>query len=439
MKVTLEELAQPHLIRIIEEDKDKILEKTNKIWNSRKDSIMMDGFRKGKVPQDLVEKKEGFQNLYAPYISELLTEAVNQVNDNYDVVVADMPQEQIYPEQLGKEGIVIQAVAYLKPKVLELDYSNITVTKLDSTATEQEVTAQLSQLQEQHAIMSPVTDRGVEFGDIVVISYTGYQTDDSGNEIPFKGGSASKQKLLLQENSFIPGFGEEIVSMSPDQSKSFNVTFPEEYQAKNLAGKTCKFDLTLHEIQKKHLPELDDEFAKTCGKDTLEQLKTETTQAITTRKKDYNQTKTETEICLELVKRASISPLPQSMIQKRLGSILQQESGNVGMSAEEYLQRSKTDQATFNRKYYHIAVRDLKVQLLLDYVAESEKVEITEQDRTEYLTSEADRTGYTMEQLNTMVTQTQVDSQVRLRKAYDILLEQANYQEPVSETTNDGN
>lgn len=427
MKVTLEELAQPFLIRIVEEDKEAIGAKVNEIWEAKKDSIMMDGFRKGKVPQALAEKTQGFEKLYRPYIDELITTAIENVNKQHNVTVMDL--QQIYPEKLDKTGIVMQAVAYLKPSVVELYYHDLTATKQDSEATESEIDAQIEALREQNALVVPVTDRTVQFGDTVVMSYTGSQKDANGKLVPFAGGSASRQTVVLHEGSFIPGFGEQVVGMGMDESKTFTVVFPENYHATHLAGKEATFDLTVHEIKMRNLPSLDDEFAQIYNKTTFGDLKASIAESIKERKQAFNQTKTETEICLELVRRAKINPLPQIMVQKRLDTLLAQEAGNVGMSPEEYLKQRKLDRATFDRGYYNVALRDLKVQLVLDYIATKENLEATAEELASYVSSEADRLGYTVEQIGTMATMDQLNAQVRLRKAYDYLLSVVTYTE----------
>jgi trigger factor len=388
---------------------------------------MMDGFRKGKVPQNLAEKTQGFEKLYRSYIDELITSAIENVNKQHNVTVMDL--QQIYPEKLDKTGIVMQAVAYLKPSVLELDYQNLTATKQDSEPTETEVNTHIEGLREQNALVIPVTNRPVQFGDTVVMSYTGSQKDANGRLVPFAGGSASRQTVTLLEGSFIPGFGEQVVGMNLDESKTFTVTFPENYHATNLAGKEASFDLTIHEVKTRNLPALDDEFAQIYNKATFAELKASIADSIRERKQAFNQTKTETEICLELVRRAKISPLPQTMVQKRLDTLLAQEAGNVGMASEEYLKQRKLDRATFDRGYYNIALRDLKVQLVLDYIATKENLEASAEELASYVSSEADRLGYTVEQISTMATMEQLNAQVRLRKAYDYLLSVVTYTE----------
>lgn len=418
MKVMLEQMAQPYLIRIVEENKETIETKLQEVWKTKKDSITLDGFRKGMVPQNIAEKMLGFTGLYKEYIDELLTDAISRLGAEQSATVIDL--QQVIPEKLDKDGIVMQAVAYLKPKVLSLDYSNVVLAKSDNAITEQDVLSRLAQLQQQYQTQTPVTDRGVRFGDTIVVSYVG-----SLNDVPFDGGKATRQTLTLNEGMFIPGFGEAILDMLTGEQKTFNVTFPTEYHATNLAGKETSFDIIVHEIAVRSTPELNDDFAKTCNFETLEALKVSALAELTTETESYNRSKAETEICNELFSRAEIAPIPTSMVQKRLAQLLQQELSNYNVSEAEYFKQRKIDKATFERAYYHQALKDLKIQLILDYVAEKEQLTSSEEERAAYIKEEADKFGYTVEQVKKMASADQVDTQVKLRKAYDYLLANA--------------
>lgn len=420
MKVILEEMAQPYLIRIIEESKDEIASKLDQVWRTKKDGLMLDGFRKGHVPQSVAEKMMGFTGLYKEYIDELLTGAIDRLSSEQSATVIDL--QQVIPEKLSKDGIIMQAVAYLKPKVLELDYSNVVVSKSDSTISEEEVLQRLEGLRQQHQISTPITDRGVQFGDTITITFVG-----SLNGVPFEGGKAQRQQVTLNQGTFIPGFGEAIVDMQPGTQKTFPVTFPKDYHAAHLAGKETSFDLMVHDICVRTLPALDDEFAKTLNYSSKEELLSSAKKELEDELNAYNRSRTETEICNELLVRAKIAPIPTSMVQKRVEQLLQQELATYNLSETEYLKKRNIDKATFERAYYQQALKDLKIQLILDYVATQEKLESSEEERVEYLKGEADRLGYTLDQVTKMVATNQVDTQVKLRKAYDILLDKVMY------------
>lgn len=421
MKTHFEELAQPYLIRIVEEDKEAIAKEINKIWAERKDHIIIDGFRKGKVPQDLAEKQMGFTTLYKTYFDKMIMDAIEDVNKENDITVMDL--QQVVPEKLDRTGIVMQAIVYLKPGIKELDYSNVKATKLPVEVTDQEVDQHIETLRNQQALIAPITDRGVEFEDILVMSFTGYL-----NGKPFKGGQASNQSVLLKQTSFIPGFGEQVIGMKAGEIKTITVKFPENYHAADLAGKEATFDIVVHELKTKHLPQLDDDFATTNNATNMEQMKENIKLAIVQEKQKSNQAKIETEICLELVNRAKIEPIPQTMVQKRLDNLLSQEANNAGQKPDEYLSQRNIDRNMFDRAYYNLAVRDLKIQIVLDYVAVKENLTATQEEKEKYLLDEAERTGYMIDQLKKLVNDDQIMVQLRMRKAYDYLLASAIYE-----------
>lgn len=421
MKVMLEQMAQPYLLRIIEEDKEQIATKLQSLWDSKKEEITFAGFRKGKVPQNIAESKLGFENLYKEYLDELVINAVNETNTTQNVTVVDI--QQIVPEKLDKDSIIMQVVTYLKPQVESLNFSNINLKSYSDVPETEEVDAQFELLQQQNAIVRPVVDRGVQFGDMITISYVG-----SLNGVPFQGGTASQQQLLLTEASFIPGFGESILGMTPNQNKTFEVVFPENYQATHLAGQRASFDLTLHEIKTKEVPKLSDDFAVSCGFISLAEMRVEITKALKERKQSLNRAKYETEICLELLKRAEIQPIPQTMIQKRLAFLLQSEAASMSLSPEDYLARHKMDKDTFDRTYYYAALRDIKVQLILDFVASRVGISVSQNEVDSYLEFEAAKVNLSLEEAKKRVSPDQLEAQVRLRKAYDYLLDQATYQ-----------
>lgn len=421
MKVVLEQMAQPYLLRIIEEDKKQISSKIQSLWDSKKDDIVFAGFRKGKVPQNIAESKLGFENLYKEYLDELIIDAIREASTTESITVVDI--QQIVPEKLDKDSIIMQVVTYLRPEVSSLDFTNIKLKSYSDEVDNEEIEAQLELLKQQHAVIRPISNRGVQFGDMVVLSYVG-----SLNGIPFQGGAATQQQLTLTSTSFIPGFGEAIVDMTPNESKSFEVVFPENYHATHLAGQKATFDLTVHEIRVKETPNFDESFATSCGFSSVEEMKTEVANSIKLRKLELNKAKYETEICLELLKRAKIQPIPQTMIQKRLTFLLQNEAATAQLSVDDYLSRRKIDKDTFDKTYYYTALRDIKVQLILDYVATQARLTASKEETESYLQHEASKVNLSLEDARARVSQDQLEAQVRLRKAYDFLLAHAIYE-----------
>lgn len=419
MKVLLEEMAKPFLIRIIEEDKEAIAQKLDKIWNSKKEEISLDGFRKGKVPQAVAEKSFGFQALYKDYIDELILNALNRLSLENAITVVDI--QQVIPEKLDKNGIIMQAVGYLKPEVLELDYFNLAIQKPTNKPTPKEIEDQVALLTEQSSSFVEIVDRGVEWGDFVTMSFIG-----SLDGVPFQGGSVSKQQFQLLKSSFIPGFGEAILNLKSGEDTSFQVRFPENYHATNLAGKEVRFDLSVHGIKQKTTLDDKQALAKHFGFQTTEELVEEISKSLELKKAEYNQSKAETEIVLKLLERAKIAPIPSSMVHKRIQQILVSEASRVNLSTEEYLKKRNMDEATFEHANYHVALRDLKVQLILDYISIKEGFEVSDEEREQYLIEESKKTNYNLEQLKNVYSKEQLNIQIKLRKSYDFLLAKAD-------------
>jgi len=419
MKILLEDMAQPYLLRIIEEDKEAIKNRTTSIWESKRDDIMLEGFRKGHVPQHVAEGKFGFSTLYESYVNQLILDSIEKVRSEQGKTVVDL--QQVYPEKLSKEGIVLQAIAYLKPSV-EVDYTYLQVERKDTSSSAEEVAKELASMQESASVLVPVVDRGLNFGDTVIMSFAG-----SINGVPFDGGTASNQRITLQTNSFIPGFSEQLLGLNSGESATISVTFPTDYRVSGLAGQNAQFDVSIHEIYTRQIPELNDDFAKEQNHSSLAELAAKVEQDIVARKAEVTRAETESVLVTQLLSKAAISPIPQTMIERYLNQMLQQQLAGVNMTEEQFFKKANSSKEQFNQTYYHIAKRDIKVQLILDYIAAKENFVVSSEERDAYLASEAARLGLAVSSLVDMTTTEQIDSRVKMRKAYDYLLENAVY------------
>jgi trigger factor len=357
--------------------------------------------------------------LYKEYIDQLVANAVENVGLENNVTVADM--QQLHAEQLSKNGIVLRAIVYMKPQVQELDYSNIKLQHHNQTPSQQEVDQVVEGYRNKNALIVPITDRGVQFDDIVNISFEG-----KIDGIPFPNGSLVKRDLPFTKGGFIQDFEDQVLNMNPGEFKTFEATFPETYNVDYLAGKKTTFDVTIHEIKKRHLPEVDDDFAKTCGFDSVELLRQEISSKLSARKKEEQRSQAETQVCLELLNRAKISPVPTTMIQKRLATMLQQEVSNHKTTEEQYLKQRNIDREQFNKLYEKHAERDLKIQLVLEFVANKQNLEITQDDIEKYLSEESVRLNMPIESLR-LIPMIQIEAQLKMRKAYEYLISTAEF------------
>lgn len=423
MKTTLEQMAQPYLIRVIEEDKQAIADHINKIWDQKKQTFFLDGFRKGKVPQDIAEKTEGFTNLYQSYLNDLIEQGLSKAGEENKVEITEV--QQVIPERIGKDLIVMQVVAYLRPQVVSLDYSDVETEKLDDVATDHEVNSQLEIYQQQNVLLSPIEHRGVEFGDIVTISFAG-----SLDGVPLKEATAPSYTTPkpLAVGDFISDFETNLLGLEVGKSVTFNATFPDDYQAEHLRSKTIEFNLSVKNLQKQNVPDLT-EIAEILNVDSEQGLRDQVSTEISKKKAENNKGRIETAICLELVRRAEVSPIPHSMIERRLTSLLQQQATNVNMTVEKYLEARKIEKVEFDNQNHAVATRDIKIQLILDYIANDQDLQPTEQEKTEYIVEEAARLRIT-EDYSKQQQEKQKYSQLKMKKAYDYLVNNVKYVDP---------
>jgi trigger factor len=255
MKATWEKIEKNLGVLEVEVGAERVTAALDKAFNKVVKKANVPGFRKGKVPRPIFESRFGVESLYQDAIDILLPEAYGEAVEQTDIFPVDRPEVDI--EQFGKgQSFIFKAKITVKPEVTLGVYKGVEVPVQKAEVTEDELNAELKRLQERHAELVVVEDEAAVLGDITVIDF-----DGSVDGVQFEGGQAERHSLELGSNSFIPGFEEQVVGMGTGDFKDVEVTFPENYQAENLAGKAAIFKVKLHEIKRKQLPALDDEFA----------------------------------------------------------------------------------------------------------------------------------------------------------------------------------
>ena len=244
-----------------EEAMKKVYTKTAKYFN-------IPGFRKGKAPMQLVERQYGSEIFYEDAFNELVPEVYDAAIKENNVEAVSKPNIDITQMEKGKD-LIFTATVQTKPEVKLGKYKGIEIKKIEYNVSEEDINHEIGHMQEKNSRLVSVDDRPVENGDITVIDFEG-----SVDVVPFEGGKAEGHELEIGSNTFIPGFEDQIIGMKVDEERDIKVKFPDEYFSKDLAGKDAIFKIKLHEIKKKELPKLDDEFAKDVSEfDTLEELK----------------------------------------------------------------------------------------------------------------------------------------------------------------------
>ena len=247
---------------------EKFDEAMKRVYSKTAKYFTIPGFRKGKAPMQIVEKHYGSEIFYEDTFNELVPDIYDAAIKENNIEAVSRPNIDITQMEKGKD-LIFTAIVQIKPEIKLGKYKGIELKKIEYTVSDKDVEHELGHMAEHNARLISVDDRPVEKGDLTIIDFEG-----SIDGVPFEGGKAEKHELEIGSNTFIPGFEDQIIGMKLDEEKDIHVTFPEDYFSKDLAGKDAVFKVKLHEIKKKELPKIDDEFAKDVSEfDTLEELK----------------------------------------------------------------------------------------------------------------------------------------------------------------------
>jgi trigger factor len=340
--------------------------------------VSVPGFRKGKMPRGMFEKRFGVESLYQDALDIILPEAYGSAIEEAGIEPVDRPDIDIEQMEKGKE-LIFKATVTVKPEVKLGEYKGLEVEELDTNVTDEDIQAELTTLQNRQAELVVKEEGTAENGDTVVIDFEGFVDGEA-----FEGGKAENHSLELGSGSFIPGFEEQLVGLAAGESKDVEVTFPEEYHAAELAGKPATFKVTVHEIKGKELPALDDEFAKDVDDEveTLDALK----EKIRTRLTDSKKHEAEHHVRDSVVEKAAANAeveIPEVMIENEVNRMLQEFEQRLqmqGMNLELYFQFSGQDENALREQMKTDAEKRVKINLTLEAIAKAENLEVTEED-----------------------------------------------------------
>ena len=344
--------------KVFDEGIKRVFTKNAKYFN-------IPGFRKGKAPMNIVEKYYGEEIFYEDAFNEVVPEVYEKAIEEEKLEVVSRPDIDI--TQIGKgKDLIFTAIVQTKPEVKLGKYKGISVEKAKYEVTEHDIEHELSGMAERNSRMVTITDRAAEMGDVAVIDFLG-----SVDGVEFEGGKAENHELELGSNTFIPGFEEQVVGMKNDEVKDIKVKFPDEYFSKELAGKDANFKVTLHEIKKKELPEIDDEFAKDVSEfDTLKELKAD----LKAKKEEQNEQKSKAELEETAVKQIaddSEIDIPSGMVEIEIDNMAQDMNRRLsyqGISLEQYLKMLGKTMADFRKESEETAKSSIKMRLVLEAI-----------------------------------------------------------------------
>ena len=353
------------------------------------------GFRKGKAPQNIVEKYYGKEIFYEDAFNEIAGEEYANAVEENKLEVVSKPQIDIVTMEKGQD-LVFTATVATKPEVELGKYKGIEIEKIEYNVEDSDIENNLKQMQEKNSRVISV-ETPVEKGNIAVIDFEGFVDGKA-----FEGGKGENYSLEIGSGSFIPGFEDQVIGMKNDEEKDINVKFPDEYFSKDLAGKDATFKVKVHEIKKKELPELDDEFAKDVSEfDTLKELK----DSIKERLEKDNEQKAKYEkedAIMKVITEGMKVDIPAGMIEAEVDNMvkdMEQRMSYQGLKLEQYLKMLNKTEAEFKKDYEPQAIQAIKSRLALEAIIKAEKIEVTEKEIKEKLEEMAKNYGKTAEEL----------------------------------------
>ncbi len=356
------------------EDFEKAVEKA---YQKQKKQISIPGFRKGKVPRQIVEKMYGKEVFYEDAANELIPDAYEQALDECEEDIVSSPKIEVTQIESGKPFVFTATVA-LKPEVKLGKYKGVKVEKMDTEVTEEEINAEIERERENNARSIAVTDRPVKDGDDTILDFEGFVDGEA-----FAGGKGENYPLTIGSGAFIPGFEEQLVGAEIDKEVEVKVTFPEDYHAENLKGKDAVFKCTVKEIKEKELPELDDEFASDVSEfDTLAEYKEDIRKNLA-EKKEKDAKNAKEEAAVKAVVEDSEMEIPEAMLeseQKKMVDEFAQRITMQGLSMEQYFQFTGSSYEQMVDQVKPQAEERIKSRLVLEAVAKAENLEATEED-----------------------------------------------------------
>ena len=345
-------------------------------FNKNKSRFNIPGFRKGKAPQAMVEKMYGVEVLYEDAFNEALDATYGDAVTESKLDVVSRPEIDVVQVEKGKELIYTATVA-VKPEVTLGEYKGIEVEKASAEVSDEDIEAELKKVQEQNSRLITVEDRAVENGDQTVVDFEGFV-----DGTPFEGGKGEDYPLTIGSHSFIDTFEEQLIGKNIGEECEVNVTFPEEYHAKELAGKPAVFKVTVKEIKRKELPELNDEFAGEVSEfETLEEYKNDVKAKLSLTKQKEAATENENHVVDKVVENATMD-IPEPMIDSQVNNMVNDYARRMqsqGLSLEQYMQFTGMTIDTLKEQMKPQAVKRIQTRLVLEAIVKAENITVSDE------------------------------------------------------------
>lgn len=397
-----------------------------KAYRKNVGKINIQGFRKGKAPRMIIERYYGKEVFYEDAINIVLPDAYDKAVEKNKIYPVDQPEIDIKDEKIDKDkGITFTAKVTVKPEFELGEYKGVKAEKVTSRILKKDVDEELSKLQERNSRLVSVEDRAVKKNDIVNIDYEGFVDD-----VAFEGGKGEGFDLTIGSGQFIPGFEDQLVGKKIGKEVEVKVTFPEEYHAEDLKGKDAVFKVKINGIKFKELPKLDDDFAKDFSEfDTLDELKADIKEKLSTAGKEKAQHETEENV-IKAVCDATEIDIPEAMINSQIEKMIRDFDMQMryqGLSLEQYMQYTGTTIDALKEQFKDDAAKNVKTTLVIEKVCEVEKVKATAKEIEKEYEKMAEQNGMKVEEIKKYVQEAEIEDRIKAQKTIKLLVDNANF------------
>ena len=425
MSVKVETLEKNMAKLVVEVPAEELEKALQAAYNKQKSKISIPGFRKGKVPRQMVEKMYGPGFFYEDAANILIPTEYEKAANECGLELVSRPVIDIEQIEKGKPFIFTAEVA-VKPEVTLGEYKGLEVEKADTAVSEEEIAAELEKEREKNARTISVEDRAVENGDMIMLDFEGFV-----DGVAFDGGKGENYPLTIGSNAFIPGFEDQLIGKNIGEDVEVNVTFPEEYQAKELAGKAATFKCKVNEIKVKELPELDDDFAQDVSKfDTLAEYKEDIQAKLAESKAAAAKRAKEDAVIEKIIENAQMD-IPEAMIDTQARQLVDEFAQRIqsqGLSFEQYLQFTGMTLDNALEQMKPNALKRIQSRLVLEAVVKAENIEVSEEDVKAEIAKMAENYKMDVEKLTEIMNEdekNQIRMDMSIEKAVELVTEAA--------------
>ena len=409
-------------IEVPAEEFDKAIQAA---YQKNKNKFNVPGFRKGKVPYAMVEKMYGAGVFYEEAANELIPDAYANAAAESELEIVARPEINVTQIEKGK-SFIFEAEVTLKPEIKLGKYKGVKVEAMDTTVTDEDVAAELDKVKEQNARLVAADDKAVEDGDQTTIDFEGFV-----DGVAFEGGKGEDYPLTIGSHSFIDTFEEQLIGKKVGEEVEVNVTFPEQYQAKELAGKPAMFKVTIKEIKVKEYPELDDDFAQDVSEfDTLDEYKADIKKNLEEKKAQEAEADKESKV-IEAIVNDSEMDIPEKMIEAQCQQMVEEFAQNIamqGISFDQYMQFTGTTVDQLTEQVKPQAEARVQTSLVLEAIVKAEKIEASDEEFDEEIKRMAERYQMEADKVNELLSdddKKNIRADICARKAAKLVVEKA--------------